>query len=72
MNGSYPSLIEDLHVGSFSAVFRMHLGVNTVGVRGAAVGALVAGLVWHLLGDTEAEAGDEEEHPDGCHPDLCH
>ena len=36
MNGcSYPGLIEDLHVGGFSAVFLMHLAVNTVWVVGA-------------------------------------
>ena len=75
---TYPSLIEDLHVGSFSAVFGMHLGVNTVWVL-AGVSALVpgGGLVRHLLGDTQAD-GDEEdhhhpEHRDACHPDcLCH
>lgn len=75
---TYPSLIEDLHVGSFSAVFGMHLGVNTVWVL-AGVSALVpgVGLVRHLLGDTQAN-GDEEdhhhpEHRDACHPDcLCH
>ena len=74
---TYPSLIEDLHVGSFSAVFGMHLGINTVWVL-TGVSALVpgVGLVRHLLGDTQT-AGDEEgeqhpEHPDPCHPDLCH
>ena len=36
MNGcSYPGLIEDLHVSGFSAVFRMHLAVHTVGVLAA-------------------------------------
>ena len=74
---TYPSLIEDLHVGSFSAVFGMHLGVNTVWVlTGVSVLVPGVGLVRHLLGDTQA-AGDEEgeqhpEHPDPCHPDLCH
>lgn len=72
-----PSLIEDLHVGSFSAVFGMHLGVNTVWVlTGVSVLVPGVGLVRHLLGDTHA-AVDEEgeqhpEHPDPCHPDLCH
>lgn len=65
---SYPGLIEDLHVGGFSAVFRMHLAVNTVGVLGA-----VPRLDWHLLGDTHGggeEEGDHQvpEHPDPCHP----
>ena len=55
MNGcSYPGLIEDLHVSGFSAVFRMHLAVHTVGV----LAAVPLCLDWHLLGDTH---GDEEE-----------